>query len=94
MRISWTQKAIVSLDSAVEYIATDSPAAVSRVAQKIWNSVQLLADQPSLGRPGRVAGTRELVISGLPYIVVYAEQDGMVAILRVMHTSLKWPIHF
>jgi len=78
----------------VEYIATDSPAAASRVAQKIWNSVQLLADQPSLGRPGRVAGTRELVISGLPYIVVYAEQDVMVVILRVMHTSLKWPKHF
>ena len=84
MRISWTQKAIVSLDSAVEYIATDSPAAASRVAQKIWNSVQLLADQPSLGRPGRVVGT----------IVVYAEQDGMVVILRVMHTALKWPKHF
>jgi toxin ParE1/3/4 len=94
MRISWTQKAIVNLDSAVEYIATDSPAAASRVAQKIWNSMQLLADQPSLGRPGRVAGTRELVISGLPYIVVYAEQDGMVVILRVIHTSLKWPKHF
>ena len=94
MRISWTQKAIVNLDSAMEYIATDSSAAASRVAQKIWNSVQLLADQPSLGRPGRVAGTRELVISGLPYIVVYAEQDGMVVILRVMHTSLKWPKHF
>jgi toxin ParE1/3/4 len=58
------------------------------------HSVQLLADQPSLGRPGRVAGTRELVISGLPYIVVYAEQDGIVVILRVMHTSLKWPQHF
>ena len=94
MRISWTQKAIVNLDSAMEYIATDSSAAASRVAQKIWNSVQLLADQPSLGRPGRVAGTRELVISGLPYIVVYTEQDGMVVILRVMHTSLKWPKHF
>ncbi|MCK4790011.1 MAG: type II toxin-antitoxin system RelE/ParE family toxin, partial [Desulfobacteraceae bacterium] len=48
----------------------------------------------SLGRPGRVAGTRELVISGLPYIVVYTDQDGMVVILRVMHTSLKWPKHF
>jgi addiction module RelE/StbE family toxin len=94
MRISWTRKAIVNLDGAMEYIATDSPAAASRVAQKIWNSVQLLADQPSLGRPGRVAGTRELVISGLPYIVVYTEQDGMVVILRVMHTSLKWPKHF
>jgi len=90
MRISWTQKAIVNLDSAVEYIATDRPAAASRVAQKICNSVH----HPSRGRPGRVAGTRELVISGLPYIVVYAEHDSMVVILRVMHTSLKWPKHF
>jgi plasmid stabilization system protein ParE len=44
-----------------------------------------------MGRPGRVAGTRELIVSGLPYILPYVESAGVVTILRVMHTSMKWP---
>jgi toxin ParE1/3/4 len=54
----------------------------------------MLADQPGMGRPGRVAGTRELVISGLPFILPYVEKAGVVTILRVMHTSMKWPEKF
>lgn len=51
----------------------------------------MLADQPGMGRPGRVVGTRELLIPGLPYILPYIEKDGAVIILRVIHTSMKWP---
>ena len=94
MQVKWTHKALVNLDNAVEYIAGDSPAAAKDVAQKIWDSTKRLADQPGMGRPGRVAGTRELVISGLPYILPYTEKDGMIFILRVLHTSMKWPKKF
>ena len=94
MRIRWTRKSLVTLDNAVEYIAGNNPAAAHKVARKIWKSVQLLAIHPGLGRPGRVTGTRELIISGLPYIVPYIEQDGTIIILRVMHTSMKWPNSF
>ncbi len=94
MQIRWTNKALDNLGAAVEYIAADNPTAAKKVAQKIWDSVQLLKDRPGLGRPGRVGGTRELVISGLPYIVPYMEKDGMLVILRIMHSSIKWPNSF
>lgn len=91
MRIRWTEKALDNLDAAVTYIAEDNPATARKVAQKLFDSVQLLKSQPGIGRPGRVTGTRELVISELPYIIPYIEQDATIVILRVMHTSMKWP---
>jgi toxin ParE1/3/4 len=91
MRIRWTNKALENLDAAVEYIAADNPAAAQKVARTIRESVELLADQPGIGRPGRVTGTRELVITGLPYIIPYLEQNSTVIILRILHTSMKWP---
>lgn len=90
MRIRWTNRALDTLDTAIEYIAADNPAAAKKIAQKVWDSVQLLKEQPGLGRPGRVSNTRELVIRGLPYIVPYLEKDGTIVILRVLHTSIKW----
>jgi len=91
MQIRWTRKALLNLDAAVEYIAADNSAAAAKVAQRIRSVVALLADQPGMGRPGRVEGTRELVVPGLPYILPYVEKEGAVIILRVMHASLKWP---
>ena len=54
----------------------------------------MLNRQQGIGRPGRVSRTRELVISGLPYILPYVEKEEAVIILRVMHTSKKWPRKF
>lgn len=90
MRVKWTRKALENLEDAVEYIANDKPAAASKVALKIWNASQMLAEQPGMGRPGRVPGTRELIVAGLPFILPYVvRQEGGVFILRVMHTSMK-----
>jgi|MTBAKSStandDraft_2_1061841.scaffolds.fasta_scaffold86365_2 plasmid stabilization system protein ParE len=96
MRIRWTRKALGNLDAAVKYIAADSPGNAREVAQKILDGIQLLSGQPGMGRPERVAGTRELVIPGLPlpFIIPYAEYDGEIVILRIVHTSMKWPDHF
>ncbi len=94
MQIRWTDKALDNLDAAVEYIAGDNPTAAEKVAKKIWDSVQLLKTQPGLGRPGRVVGTRELIISELPYIIPYMEKDGTIIILRIIHSSIKWPNYF
>ncbi len=94
MRVKWTRKALVNLDNAVEYIAADKPKAATKVALKIRNAAQRLANQPGIGRPGRISGTRELVVPGLPYILPYVEKDGALFILRVMHTSMKWPKNF
>jgi len=91
MQVKWTRKALINLDDAVEYIAKDNVSASQKVAQKIWDNSQMLADQPGIGRPGRVANTRELVITGLPYILPYTEKGGVIFILRVIHASMKWP---
>jgi addiction module RelE/StbE family toxin len=91
MRIRWTNKALDNLDQAIEYIATNNPATAQKVAQSIQESIELLEDQPGIGRPGRVSGTRELVLTGLPYIVPYIEKNDTIIILRILHTSMKWP---
>ena len=94
MPLKWTRKALLNLDEAIEYIAVDKPMAAAEAGAKIWNSTKILADHPGIGRPGRVAGTRELVIQGLPFILPYVEKDGVIYILRVMHTAMKWPEKF
>jgi len=94
MQVEWSRKALLNLDDAVEYIAADNLIAAAQTAQRIWDCAQQLADQPAMGRPGRVAGTREFVIPGLPYILPYVEKPGAVIILRVVHTSMKWPKRF
>lgn len=94
MQVKWTRKALMNLDSAVEYIARDNPVAAQNTARKIWEASSLLSDHPGIGRPGRVAGTRELVVEGLPFIMPYVEEAGTIYILRVMHTSMIWPDGF
>lgn len=94
MRIRWTRKALDNLDAAVQYVAADSPGNARKVAQEIRDTIQHLSLQPGMGRPGRVAGTRELVISGLPFIVSYAEYNGDIVLLRIVHFSMKWPDYF
>jgi len=74
------------------YIAADNPAAARKVALHIMHNIeQLLPDNPQLGRPGRVPGTRELVIPNTPFIVPYRLQRNTIQILRIYHGSRRWP---
>ncbi len=92
MRLRWTRLADTDLNSIAEYIGQDSPAAAARVILELIDQTEtLLTHHASLGRPGRVLGTRELVIGGLPYIIPYRVRDGEIEILRVLHTSRRWP---
>jgi toxin ParE1/3/4 len=68
--------------------------AAARMVERIASAVDQLARYPALGRPGRVPGTRELVISGTPYIVPYRVRRDVVEILRVFHAARKWPAKF
>lgn len=91
MRVRWLRTASRNLDAAIEYIAKEDPGAAANVYAHIRERVAALAEQPSMGRPGRVFGTRELVIEKYPYIVPYRIQDNEVQILRVFHTSQRPP---
>jgi toxin ParE1/3/4 len=81
----------MNLDAEADYIASDNPAAASHVVQRINRAVQRLQQHPAMGRPGRVPGTRELVISGTPYIIPYRVRGEDVELLRVFHAARKWP---
>ena len=94
MRVSWLQAALANLEAEAEYIAEDSPAAAGRVVQKMFRAANLLKKNPAMGRPGRVAGTRELVVAGTPYILPYRVRGEAVEILRVFHAARKWPERF
>lgn len=85
MRVRWLARALANLNAEAEFIARDKPQAAARVVQTIHESVDLLQGHTALGRPGRVAGTRELVVPGTPYIVPYRIRDNEVQILRVVH---------
>jgi len=91
VRVRWLRRALANLDAEAEYIAEDNPAAAGRVVLNILRVVALLKKNPALGRAGRVAGTRELVVPGTPYIVPYRVRGEAVEILRVFHAARKWP---
>ena len=92
MRIVWTKVADSDLDAIEDYISGDDPVAAVRTVLKIAQSVgDLLAEHPGLGRPGRVADTRELVVPGTPFVVAYRVRAAEVQILRVLHGARRWP---
>ena len=91
MKIVWFKSAILDLISVKQYIAQDSPTAARQVVARIGDAVSLLSTQPGIGRPGRVPNTKELVIDRTPYILPYRVRDNRVEILRVLHSSKRWP---
>jgi len=89
--VRWLRRALRNLDEEAAYIARDDPKAAARIIGQIVTSVNQLAVHPAMGRPGRVSGTRELIVSGTPYLVPYRMRGGMVEVLAVFHGARKWP---
>jgi toxin ParE1/3/4 len=93
MQIKWLRKALKNLDDEAEFIAQDDPQAARLVVQRIQRAISLLSDNPALGHPGRVPGTRELLVPKTRYIIPYRVRPRLqrIEILRVFHTSHKPP---
>lgn len=92
MKLVWTERSRAHLASLHDYIAADDPGAAARVVTRIIDlTASLLAEHPLAGRPGRVTGTRELVITGTPYLVAYEVAGETVTILAVLHGARRWP---
>jgi toxin ParE1/3/4 len=94
VRVRWLKAALKNLDEEAEYIARDDPRAAARIVERIATTVERLATHPASGRPGRVPGTRELVVAGTPYIVPYRVIGDTIEILRIFHAARKWPAKF
>lgn len=88
--LEWKAPAIADLLAIVDYISDDNPDAALALMDEIQGKVAQLPAHPKRCRPGRVEGTRELVVRP-NYIVVYAETTSAVTVLRVLHAAQMWP---
>jgi toxin ParE1/3/4 len=91
MAIVWTTAARRDVNEIWDFIEVRNPDAAELVSSEILRTVEGLLQFPKRGKPGRVRETRELVISGLPYVVVYLLAVENVVILRVLHGAQDWP---
>ena len=94
-RVVWSKDALNEFSGVVEYIARDKPLVALDVADRIDEAIMLLSAMPT-GRRGRVSGTYEKPVAGLPYIIAYALGDEpkgheTLTILRIIHGARNWP---
>lgn len=91
IRVRWLPSAVDALEEIVDFIGEDDPAAAMALADRIISAVDdALPNAPYMGRPGRVTGTRELVVHRR-YIVVYAVTPDAVTVLDIIHTARLYP---
>ena len=93
MKIVWSRHALRHLTRIRDYIEKDNPQAARKVAMRIVDGVEGLARQPHIGRPGRIVGTRELVIPDTPDIVPYRVRGERLELIAIYHGRQKWPIN-
>jgi len=94
-KCKWTNKALEDLLIIQEFIAQDNPKASVDIIKKIvLTVVEQLSKFQNIGKAGRVNGTRELIIPNTSYIGVYWVKLNNVEVLRILHTSMKWPDNF
>ncbi|MCK4508763.1 MAG: type II toxin-antitoxin system RelE/ParE family toxin [Desulfuromonadales bacterium] len=94
MRLEWLPAADNDVDNILEFIAADNPFAAVSQGDEILTQTSSLIKNPEMGRKGRVAGTRELVIMRTPFIAVYRTKGSLIQILRIMHGAREWPESF
>lgn len=91
LKIDWLPVAVQNRASQIAYISERNPRAAIILGDAIEAVVGRLADHPNSGRPGRIAGTREFVVPGTPYIIAYRIEPQAVLILRLLHGAQDWP---
>jgi addiction module RelE/StbE family toxin len=92
VRVRWTRPAVRQLAAIGSYIAERDPKAAERIEARLREAVELVARFPAAGRPGRISGTRELVVPGTPYVVPYRVESGSVDILAIFHAAQNRPL--
>jgi addiction module RelE/StbE family toxin len=91
--VRWTTSASRDLRDIIEWLEDESPAAARRIKEIVASRTAQLEDLPRIGRPGRVTGTRELILSRTAYLVIYhlEKGDSTAVIDRVIHARRRWP---
>ena len=91
MEVRWSPEAADDLERIVIRVRQDNPRGARQLADTIYQRCADLRLFPNRGRRGRVAGTRELVLAPLPFIVVYRVKAEAVEIVRIYHGAQNWP---
>jgi toxin ParE1/3/4 len=94
VRLRWTDGAVEDLQAAHNYLEAENPKAAADALARIMTGVERLEQFPYMGRPGRVEGSRELVVTGTPFLVAYRLKGESVQVLAVLHSARKWPGRF
>jgi toxin ParE1/3/4 len=89
--VIWLADATTTRLAQLRFVAREHPSAAARLSMEIRLQVRQLREHPQMGRAGRVSGTRELVISRTPFIVIYRVTAWRIEILRVLHGAQQWP---
>ncbi len=90
--LRWTVSGLRDLESVHQYIEADSPDAAAETVDRIVALIDRLRSHPELGRKGRVAGTRDVILP--PYIVAYRQTKAVIEILAMVHSARQWPDSF
>jgi toxin ParE1/3/4 len=91
--LSWARRAQHDLLELEEF-ARQKPSLGNKIADALEAACAQIVSFPQSGRPGRIKGTREAVLSGTPYILAYKIQAHRVAILAIIHGARRWPKAF
>jgi toxin ParE1/3/4 len=92
VRIVWSKRAEQHLRDTYRYWSNEkSEAAADIMLERILSTVELLEHSPELGRPGRVAKSRELILKPLPFVLAYRVGRGKMEIAALLHGARKWP---
>lgn len=94
MRIAWSDRARDDLYAILTYLAEKDPAAASRAQDRLEDALEHLTRYPGMGRPGRVDGTRELVVPGTSSIVPYRVRGEQIEVVAILHSTREWPQSF
>lgn len=91
MRISYTRLALADIGEAAAYVARDDPQRAKSVVERVEIAILGLKRHPERGRRGRIEGTRELVVSRIPFVIPYRIVGDRIDILAAIHGRRAWP---
>jgi len=91
MQLRWTEAAAADLERIAEHLFIHAPDRAPVLIRSIYEAPRSLLSFSHRGRPGRKVGTRELVLSPLPWIVIYAVRGDVVSVVRILHGAQRWP---
>ncbi|HVX60607.1 MAG TPA: type II toxin-antitoxin system RelE/ParE family toxin [Pirellulales bacterium] len=91
MKVSWSKRFAQHLRLEYEFLRSSEPANAALVRDRLIQAAASLAQFPDRGRAWRLAGSRELVVPGLPYVLIYRVKEDEVLIISLFHTSRNWP---